>query len=71
MAISTNALLQLPSIPALKALSQSLAVLDAILSPDWENRYHSFNAHWAASKRLLPCVMVKVTAIWLGLTLKV
>src|SRR5688572_188730 len=36
----------LPDISSLKRLSQSLAVLDAILSPEWEYRYYSFNAHW-------------------------
>jgi hypothetical protein len=50
--ISTRDLSQLPDIDRLKALMQSLAMLDAILSPDWEYRYHSFNAHWDAGKIL-------------------
>ncbi len=36
----------LPDIDRLKALMQSLALLDAILCPAWEYRYYSFNAHW-------------------------
>ena len=44
--ISTLDLSKLPSIDHLKALTQSLAMLDAILSPEWEYRYYSFNANW-------------------------
>lgn len=36
----------LPDPPALRRLTQSLAMLDAILSPEWAYRYYSFNAHW-------------------------
>ena len=52
MAISTKALSLLPDIPTLRALSQSLALLDAILEPDWEYRYYSFNVHWDAQQAL-------------------
>lgn len=38
---------QLPSIADLRNLCRSLAMLDAILSPDWEDRYYSFNAGWS------------------------
>lgn len=34
----------LPVIDELRDLCRSLAMLDAILSPDWEGRYYSFNA---------------------------
>src|SRR6185503_734304 len=37
----------IPNIESLKKLSQSLATLDAIMSPAWENRYYSFNSKWA------------------------
>lgn len=37
----------LPSIPALRAITQSLAMLDAILCPEWQCRYFSFNSRWA------------------------
>jgi hypothetical protein len=34
----------LPEVGSLRRLSQSLAMLDAILCPEWQYRYHSFNA---------------------------
>lgn len=49
MTISSKAL---PDVPTLRAISQSLALLDAILSPSWEHRYYSFNAHWADQQSL-------------------
>jgi hypothetical protein len=39
-------IIQLPDIETLRKLTQSLAILDAILSPEWESRYYSFNAQW-------------------------
>lgn len=36
----------LPAIEPLRKLSQSLAMLDAIMSPEWEFRYFSFNSQW-------------------------
>lgn len=39
-------LLKLPDVENLKKLSQSLAMLDTILSPDWEYRFYSFNSKW-------------------------
>jgi len=44
--ISTQNLRSLPDIQTLKKLMQSLAMLDTILSPDWELRYYSFNSQW-------------------------
>ncbi|MET8102581.1 hypothetical protein ABZV29_40135 [Streptomyces sp. NPDC005236] len=38
---------RLPAIADLRDLCRSHAMLDAILSPDWESRYYSFNAAWA------------------------
>ena len=49
MPISTRDLSQLPGIDRLEKLTQSIAMLDAILSPDWEYRYFSFNAAWDSS----------------------
>lgn len=43
--ISTRQLGALPDIATLERLCQSLALLDAILSREWEYRYYSFNAH--------------------------
>ncbi len=42
----------LPTIAPLRARSQSLAMLDAILCPDWEGRYFSYNAHWAPGQQM-------------------
>lgn len=44
--ISTQNLSTLPHVTQLKRLLQSMAMLDSILSPDWQYRYYSFNAHW-------------------------
>ncbi|MGI9055346.1 MAG: hypothetical protein ACR2F2_06030 [Pyrinomonadaceae bacterium] len=40
----------LPDAETLKKLSQSLAMLDAIISPDWEYRYYSFNSKWSENE---------------------
>jgi hypothetical protein len=37
----------LPDIQGFRLLAKSLAILDAILCPDWENRYYSFNSRWS------------------------
>lgn len=29
-----------------------MAMLDAILSPEWDGRYYSFNAHWAEGEQM-------------------
>ncbi|MBB6579260.1 hypothetical protein HNP33_003370 [Comamonas odontotermitis] len=47
MTISTKNLNELPDALGLMRLTQSLAVLDAILSPEWEYRYYSFNHAWS------------------------
>jgi len=43
---------RLPTIADLRDLCRSLAMLDAILSPDWESRYYSFNAAWAEGEEM-------------------
>jgi hypothetical protein len=50
--VSKLTLSLLPDIPSLKKLSQSLAVLDAILSPEWEYRYYSFDSKWAPGETM-------------------
>jgi hypothetical protein len=40
--ISTQDLRILPDVKRLKAAFQSMAILDAIISPEWEYRYYSF-----------------------------
>lgn len=50
--ISSRHLAALPDIPTLRKLLQSLATLDAILSPDWASRYYSFNCKWAEAQQM-------------------
>jgi hypothetical protein len=50
--ISTRNLFELPTIETLRKLTQSLAVLDAILMPEWDNRYYSFNSKWAETEQM-------------------
>ncbi len=51
--ISTRNLTPLPDVRSLKALMQSLAVLDSIMSPDdWDMRYFSFNAKWGRGEEM-------------------
>lgn len=44
--VSKATLAALPDIEGLRKLTQSLAMLDAIMSPEWEYRYYSFNSKW-------------------------
>ncbi len=50
--ISTRDLSSLPDVDRLRAALQSMALLDAILEPEWELRYYSFNARWGDGKQL-------------------
>ena len=36
----------------MERLCRSLAMLEAILSPEWEFRYYSFNQHWNPGQRM-------------------
>lgn len=40
----------LPSIDEVKKISQGLALIDAIIMPDWEYRYFSFNSNWDGNR---------------------
>jgi hypothetical protein len=42
----------LPDIASLRRRSQSLAMLDAIVCPEWEYRYYSFNASWSETESM-------------------
>ena len=44
--ISTRDLGGMPDLPAFRRLTRTLAMLDAIVSPEWEYRYYSFDSHW-------------------------
>jgi hypothetical protein len=50
--ISTRNLSGLPGIEKLEKLTQSLAMLDAIIQPEWDYRYYSFNAMWGEGERM-------------------
>jgi hypothetical protein len=42
----------LPEIPTLRARCRALAVLDAIMSPEWESRYFSFTGRWKPGEQV-------------------
>jgi len=42
----------LPEPKKLERICRSIAMLEAIVSPDWESRYYSFDCHFAAGQRL-------------------
>ncbi|MGW4801370.1 hypothetical protein ACWEPC_54005, partial [Nonomuraea sp. NPDC004297] len=42
----------LPDIPKLRDLCRSMAVLEAILSPEWSSRYHSFDTSWGPGEEM-------------------
>ena len=44
--VTEKRLATIPDVDSLKRLCQSLAMLDAIMSPEWEYRYFSFNSKW-------------------------
>lgn len=50
--ISTRDLSELPDIEGLMRLTRSLATLDALLCPEWEFRYFSFNDQWEQGEKL-------------------
>jgi hypothetical protein len=50
--ISTRDLLGLPTIEALRKLTQALAMLDAIMMPEWDYRYYSFNCKWGDAQQM-------------------
>ena len=42
----------LPDIPGFRRLTKALALLDAILSPEWEYRYYSFDSRWSEGESM-------------------
>lgn len=50
--ISTRDLTELPDLDGFRRLTKSLATLDAILSPEWADRYYSFDTTWTESEML-------------------
>jgi hypothetical protein len=43
---------QLPDTAVLREHCRSLAMLEAILSPEWEDRYHSFASDWSETEEM-------------------
>ncbi|MFF4631562.1 hypothetical protein [Streptomyces griseorubiginosus] len=43
---------KLPEIAVLREHCRALAMLEAALSPEWGDRYHSFDAHWSEGEAL-------------------
>ena len=50
--ISTRDLSSLPDVDRLRATLQSMALLDAILCPEWQYRYYSYNAGWSPGEQM-------------------
>jgi hypothetical protein len=50
--VMKSSLLALPDVSTLRRKVQSLAVLDTIMSPDWQYRYYSFNSQWEANEMM-------------------
>jgi hypothetical protein len=50
--ISTKNLAGLATIETLRRLTQSLAMLDAVVEREWEYRYYCFNSNWAVDEQM-------------------
>lgn len=50
--ISTRDLSLLPDVDGLRRTLQAMAMLDAILCPEWQYRYYSFNSAWAQGEQM-------------------
>jgi hypothetical protein len=50
--ISTRDLSLLPDVRGLRRILQLMAMLDAIVCPEWESRYYSFNSAWDANEQM-------------------
>jgi len=50
--ISTRDLPRLPDVDGLRRLLQAMAILDAILSPEWQFRFYSFNSRWTRGEQM-------------------
>lgn len=52
MTLSTATPERLPDIETLRRLTKSIAMLDAIIWPEWEYRYYSYNSHWGQGEEM-------------------
>ncbi|WP_321184063.1 hypothetical protein [Embleya scabrispora] len=44
---------RLPEISMVRDRSRAMAMLDAIMSPDWELRYFSFDSRWSPTEEMV------------------
>ncbi|GJI95301.1 hypothetical protein RugamoR57_20190 [Duganella caerulea] len=44
--------IHLPEIEALRRRCKALAMLDALICPEWDYRYYSFNANWSTGEEM-------------------
>ena len=49
---STRSLAALPDVATVRRISQAVAMLEAILSPEWEARYYSFDGAWGPGEEM-------------------
>jgi hypothetical protein len=52
---------RLPAIAVVRRRSQSLAVLDAIMSAEWQYRYFSFDSDFGPGQALARCATAKAS----------
>ena len=52
MPLSTATPERLPDIETLRRLTKSIAMLDAIICPEWEYRYYSYNSKWGENEEM-------------------
>ena len=52
MSLSTATPERLPDLEALRRLTKAIAMLDAIISPEWEYRYYSYNSKWGQGEEM-------------------
>ena len=45
-------MIALPNIDELKRITQSLATLDLIICPEWEDRYYSYDSKWSDTEHM-------------------
>jgi len=51
--ISTLDLSKIPDYKSLRKISKAISVLDAIICPEWEYRYYSYDKNWADGEEFL------------------
>src|SRR5688572_20967044 len=48
--ITTQNIQAMPGVESVKRICKAVAVLDAIICPDWEFRYYSYNSKWSENE---------------------